>query len=159
MGSSASLSLCTKTSRLWKHSPAAEPRRNKANCSALETKVSLTEEEVARGVASLHVHANANANAKSCFTFIGLNIMSKASAAGTRAAKEGERLRAGATAQTAFSAEMDGDEDKKGFPTKEQPRSPQISSWKVSGALRGAQVLMDHLLGASWHVPLPAVHW
>lgn len=96
------------------------------------------------------------------FTFTALNTMRKASGEGTRADRESEQL----SSTAAFSAEldgdedkMDGDEDKKGFPTKQQPPTPQISCCKVSGVLRGARALMYHLLGASWHVLLPAAHW
>lgn len=85
--------------------------------------------------------------------------MRKASAAGTTADKGTEQLTAAATGQTAVSVDTDRDKDKKGYPTEEQPPAPQISSCKVNGVLRGAQVLMYHLLGASWHALLPAARW
>lgn len=113
------------------------------------------EKEAARGVASLHVHANAKPSAQLYFHRPQHNEKSKRR-------RESEQLSSAA----AFSAEldgdgdkMDGDEDKKGFPTKQQPPTPQISCCKVSGVLRGARALMYHLLGASWHVLLPAAHW
>lgn len=90
------------------------------------------------------------------FAFTGLGTMRKASGEGTRADKESEQL---AQRRRLLCRAGRRRGQKKGFPTKQQPPPPQISSRKVSGLLRGARALMYHLLGASWHVLLPAAHW
>lgn len=80
----------------------------------------------ARGVASLHVHGKAKSSIQQSLVSSPLNLMRKASAAGTRADKETEQLAASATAQTDFLVDMDRDKDKKGLSHRRAASTNQL---------------------------------